>query len=155
MLLAASLTAVALLYAAAGLQWLRVRRMRQAVANDLRRLVNNGAELLWLIENRDRLAEWQEVSVMAMDEGTLAVRDIHRAIANIPFGILEAIPVTRDTTRVVRSIHDLTADGVYAGVGIANRLLGKRLQSVLDYEGPAERSAPQRVDKTDEDGESG
>ena len=59
---------------------------------------------------------------MAGGGGTRAARALHQGIASIPFDILETIPATRDTTRVVRRIHDFTADNVYAAISAVNRL---------------------------------
>lgn len=140
-MLAAAFLTIALLLGMAVWQWLAVRSLRCRVADDLRRMVTTGSELMWLIENREQLADWQEVSESAMDESTLVVRDIHQAIASIPFGILEAIPVTRDTTRVVHAIHDVTAAGIYAGVGFANRLLGRRLRQALETRPESEQES--------------
>ena len=53
------------------------------------------------------------------------MRTIHKGIAAIPFGILEAIPVTRHTTKVVRGTHDLISDAVYGSISIVNKTSGK------------------------------
>lgn len=106
-------------------------RLRCQIAEELLRRVTRASELVWILENRERLAEWQEISEQTYDEATATVRAIHHAVAAIPFGVLEAIPATRDTASVVRGIHDLTANGVYGGLAVANRLLGKQVRKKL------------------------
>jgi hypothetical protein len=60
----------------------------------------------------------------AVDAGTSGVREVHRAIADIPFGILGALPPTRAASDAVREVHDRTADGVYGAVSAVNRVAG-------------------------------
>ena len=78
-----------------------------------------------------QLADAQRLTETVVAGGTQTVRAIHQGIAAIPFGILEAIPVTRDTTRLVRATHDLIAGAVYGGIGMVNRGLGAGLRAGL------------------------
>jgi hypothetical protein len=66
----------------------------------------------------------QQITETAIDAGTSAVRAVHMGIAGIPFGILEAVPATRDATRVVRQTHDVIANAVYGSIKGANRFAG-------------------------------
>lgn len=134
----------ALLLAAIGLSVslaLRVWRQDRAItglADDLRR---SGALLLELrqrIEQQRRLAEAQQLTESAVDLTTEAVRKIHFGIASIPFSVLEAVPVTRDTTRVVRQTHDLIANAVYGTIRGVNRITGMATRGVLGMETPAQ-----------------
>ena len=134
----------ALLVAAIGLSVslaLRVWRQDRAItglADDLRR---SGALLLELrqrIEQQRRLAEAQQLTESAVDLTTEAVRKIHFGIASIPFSVLEAVPVTRDTTRVVRQTHDLIANAVYGTIRGVNRITGMATRGVLGMETPAQ-----------------
>ena len=72
---------------------------------------------------RAQIAAGQTVAANVVSGGAETVRAVHRSIAAIPFGILESIPVTRDTTRVVRRVHDLISDGVYGGITATNKAL--------------------------------
>lgn len=72
---------------------------------------------------RSQLAASQMLAENVVEGGTSTVRAVHKGIAGIPFGILEAIPVTRDTTRIVRKIHDAISDGVYGGISATNKAL--------------------------------
>jgi len=82
------------------------------------------------------LLQVQKLAEAGVSIGTDTVRGIHQGIASIPFGILEAIPATRETTRVVRAIHDQTAEVVYGAIGAVNRVLGKGLRRGLGAEPP-------------------
>lgn len=78
-----------------------------------------------LIKQQSQLFETQEKLEITIDVTTSTVRSLHRGIAAIPFGILEAIPATRHTTMVVRRTHDLISDVVYSSINIATKTTGK------------------------------
>lgn len=88
------------------------------------------------------LAQVQRLTESGVSIGANAVRGIHHGIASVPFGILEAIPATRETTQLVRAIHDQTASTVYGAIGLVNRALGHGLRRGLGVEAPPE--APHR-----------
>ncbi len=73
----------------------------------------------------------QKIAETAIDAGTSAVRAVHFGIAEIPFGILEAVPATRDATRVVRQTHDVIANAVYGSIKGANRIAGLLARNTL------------------------
>ena len=106
-------------------------RAIEGLADSLRR---SGALLIELrrrIEQQRQLAEAQQLTETAVDVGTQAVRQVHFGIAAIPFGLLEALPATRDTTRVVRQAHDVIANAVYGTIRGVNRLSGQATRSAL------------------------
>lgn len=76
-----------------------------------------------------QLESTQAVLESGIDETTSGVRALHHSIADIPFSVLEAIPVTRGTTKVVRGVHDLISDGVYASISLGNQLAGSASRS--------------------------
>lgn len=78
-----------------------------------------------LIKQQAQLLETQEILEDTFDITTSSVRTLHKGIAAIPFGILEAIPITRHTTIVVRRTHDLISDVVYSSISIATKTTGK------------------------------
>ena len=77
---------------------------------------------------RQTLREIQQAAELGVDVGTNTVRAIHMGIAAIPFGILDAIPVTRHPSRLVRSVHDEISGVVYDSISGGNRLLGSALR---------------------------
>lgn len=99
----------------------RALSLREARIGELRRLEQ---------AQRD-LAAAQNLAESVVAGGTELVRTVHKGIAHIPFSILEAIPATRDITRVVRRAHDLISDAAYGGVGAVNRGVGKLLRRGL------------------------
>ena len=106
---------------------LRLRDSRAAL--DRADVVEAEAQRLWLAERQ--LADVQRLSEAAVSGGTLTVRAIHKGIAAIPFAVLEAIPATRDTTRIVRASHDLISDAVYGTIDAVNRGVGAGLRAGL------------------------
>lgn len=72
----------------------------------------------------DELAEMQQLAEEAVDAGAGGVRDVHRAIAGVPFDLLDSLPATRAASQRARQVHDRTADGVYDAVAAANRAAG-------------------------------
>lgn len=89
------------------------------------------AEGLRLMHAEQRLADMQRLTESAVGGSTMVVRAVHKGIASIPFTILESIPATRDTTRVVRITHDLISDAVYGTLGAVNRGVGAKLREGL------------------------
>lgn len=93
-------------------------------------LIELNNEILHLREARkqaetlQRLSQAQTLAETVVDGGTATVRAVHKGIASIPFGILEAIPATSVSAKNVRKTHDAIADGVYNTISGMNRLLG-------------------------------
>ncbi len=122
---------------------MRSNKIIRGLSDEIHRSIVHQRELAQLLETHQQLAEIQNLTETAVHTGTATVRSIHREIANIPFDILDSIPATRDTTRVVKGVHDLTADGVYASITALNKQLGKRLRKHLkvpDKGEPTEQS---------------
>ena len=96
-------------------------------------------------ELRAQLAAAQKVTEATVEGGNVTVRTVHKAIAAIPFGILESIPATRDTTRVVRRIHDAISDGIYGTISAANKAVhgaARNAVNPLQPESPPDRKDP-------------
>ena len=113
------------LLVAFALQWLGLRRDLVALERMQLRLSVQGAEILRLAESEKQIAEIQSLTEATVEGSTAAVRTVHKEIANVSFDALESIPATRDTTKLVRGIHDLTADSVYGSISAVNKLFGK------------------------------
>lgn len=118
-LLCAVLSALLLIHVQRRLRVLQRQQHRNTAAVHERQIV---AEL------RAQLALGQTVAENVVEGGTSTVRAVHKGIASIPFGILESIPVTRDTTRVVRRIHDAISDSVYGGISATNKALHQEVR---------------------------
>ncbi len=147
-LLVLGLTTVSLALALATL------RMRYALRREVPDLLFR-AEVLQSEASRLHCAERQLVEAQRLAEsvvsgGARTVRAVHRRIAAIPFGILEAIPATRDATRIVRASHDLISDAVYGGIGALNRGVGRRLRAGLKAGVPQQAPQALAVPPTDD-----
>lgn len=114
-----------------GLGLLRVQVAVGGVRAALQRAEVRRAEALRLQEAEARLAELQRLTERGVSGGTEVVRAVHKGIAAIPFGVLERIPATRDTTRVVRQAHDLISDAVYGSIKAVNRGVGAGVRQGL------------------------
>ncbi len=120
----------------------RLQVTLQAARDALFRCEVAQAEGERLLRAEQQLAQAQQISESAVALGTGVVRGVHRGIAAIPFSILEAIPATRDTTRLVRRTHDLISDAVYGSIGAVNRGVGVKLREGLKS-GAAQLESPQ------------
>lgn len=121
--------------AGSGAVGLRLRRTAADLADigaDNRRLVAVTAENERMARSARDVAEAVETTSAAVDLGTSIVQGSHKVIASIPFEILDAIPATRDSSRVVRSIHDGTADAVYRSIFGVNKAIREALNKPPD-----------------------
>ena len=122
------LAAFGLLGAFAAWQAVELSRRRQALVRRLRRAAAQQAEARRVLRTRRQLADTAAAAASVVNTGNLTVQTAHQLIAAIPFGILEAIPATRDTSRIVRATHDAIAGLVYGAIGAASREAGKGLR---------------------------
>jgi hypothetical protein len=83
---------------------------------------------------RARIADGVQTGTDAVAMGSSITRVSHRAIAAIPFGILRAIPATRERSRRIQAAHDERAARVYESIetmssriadGVRRRLIGE------------------------------
>lgn len=110
------------------------------------------SEALRLQQAEQRIAELQRLTENTVSGGTEVVRAVHKGIASIPFGVLEAIPATRDTTRVVRKAHDLISDTVYGTIKAVNQGIGAGVRQGLQSgaqpaQSPGDETAPGKPEK--------
>lgn len=134
-LLAAALACGALgLLALAG--WLRLSARSRVAADNVNAATVRLSEARRMLRQKRNVGTAQNLAETAFDGTTRTVQDIHRGIAKIPFSVLEANPATRDTSRIVREIHDLTADSVYGSIRGINRLIGSGLRRGLQINEP-------------------
>lgn len=84
----------------------------------------------WALQQRSQqqLLAMQGTAEAGIEGTTRVVQRIHQGIAAIPFEVLEAIPATRDTARLVRGVHDLTSAGVYGSISAVNKGVGRGLR---------------------------
>jgi hypothetical protein len=134
-----------LLLAGSGALHLAQRRTQQELEEQRRAMQRLAAAVLEQARveaQLQALREVQQAAELGVDIGTNTVRALHMGIAAIPFGILEAIPATRHTSRLVRTVHDQISGVVYDSISGGNRLLGSVLR--LGLNGGKEEQKPER-----------
>ncbi|MGH3449554.1 MAG: hypothetical protein ACRDQW_02285 [Haloechinothrix sp.] len=106
------------------LEYLRLRRQIALTARVLHRSQSAIGETERVQHARD------EVIGLADDN---AIRRSYDVIAGVPFALIEASPMPKETVRLLRDAHDAAVNGVYStlwgidrtvGLGILNRLTG-------------------------------
>jgi hypothetical protein len=68
----------------------------------------------------------------AVDQGATTVEQIHKVIADLPFGVLEQSGLLDDTTSSVRDTSQRTIGGVYDAIRRINREIGELASHVLE-----------------------
>lgn len=106
------------------------RKYRQVVGR-INRAETQQSEQQLFIRCLEQLETTQALLESGIDETTSGVKELHMEIAAIPFDILEAIPVTRHTSKAVRGIHDLISNGVYSAISASNQIAGSASRSGL------------------------
>ena len=134
----AATAACMLLTAALLLRHVRLGTSVRESGNDIGAAAARYGEAQRMLRQRHRIQDAQRLAEGAVEGTTRTVEDIHRGIASIPFEVLDGIPATRDTARIVREIHDLTSTTVYTSIRAVNRLVGSgtRQGLRLDAEAP-------------------
>ncbi len=77
----------------------------------------------------------------AVQHGSKAVEDVHKATAARTFVVLEAIPPIAAPARVIHTVHDLWLSGIYGMIRIGNRVVGKTLEVAIDVADPGATAA--------------
>lgn len=133
---------LALLVAGLVLATLRLEARCRELGHRLWRLavLTRDAELRRL--QGERLAHWQRQTERAVDLTTVAVRELHRGVAQIPFSLLRRSHSDPETVERVARLHDQTAEAVYDGIRAVNRLLGEGLRKRLGPKGHAASHDP-------------
>jgi hypothetical protein len=88
------------------------------------------------LSNRARIADGVQTGTEAVAFGSAVTRAGHKAIAAIPFGLMRAIPATRERGRRLQAAHDEKAEQIYGSIenmssriadGVRRRLVGEGL----------------------------
>lgn len=129
LLLLGVLTALLL---AVGYSCWQLRRSLRRLEDALHRAEAAGREQAVRIASLEQLRERSQLAEHAVETGTALVREVHKGIAEIPFGILEAIPGARQPAKAVRGIHDAISEGIYGAIAGLNRAVGRELRKGLE-----------------------
>ena len=138
------LSALTALLNGAGVVWAyRIEKGNKLLSKTIHRAATHQRELAQLIDTHNQLADIQDKTETLIDSGTSTLRSIHHEIANIPFEILESLPATRDTTKVVKGVHDITSDTVYASISTLNKAVGRKLRDRLKLQENNKNNEPE------------
>ncbi len=98
-----------------------------------------------------RLDRWQGLRALvqdAVEHGSRAVEEVHKATAARTFLVLEAIPPVAAPSKAVHVLHDASLSFVYGSIRLVNRAVGKAVEvgiEVADASRP-----PDSPDSSDE-----
>jgi hypothetical protein len=84
-----------------------------------------------ILAARTAIADGIQVGTDAIQLGAGLAQSGHQAIASLPFGILRALPGTREGSSLVREAHDETADSVYDRIASVSDGLGRAVRKRL------------------------
>lgn len=122
----------------------RLSQQLQVLQAALQRAEAAGHEQAARIAALETLRDGQQLTEHAIATGTAVVKEMHKGIADIPFSVFEAIPVTRAPAKVLRGLHDSISDGVYAALGNLNKAVGRELRKGFEAEASTARLGLER-----------
>lgn len=67
----------------------------------------------------------------AVEHGSKAVEQVHKATAARTFDVLEAIPPIATPARVAHAVHDASLTGIYGAIRLVNRAVGAALDVAI------------------------
>lgn len=114
-----------------GLRTLKLKQELQRLEADLQRALADGRDQAERLATLENLREAQATAEQVIAAGGSVVREVHKGIAAIPFNILDSIPATRDSAKLVRGVHDSITDGVYGALSGLNRAVGREIRKGL------------------------
>ena len=120
MLMAGGALLLGCLWVIAGLR--RLRCLIRDVAESHRAVVLRAAELVHIKKRRQQAVTTAITARDVVSISASATQGVHKGISGAVFGILGSIPSVRETSNVVKAVHDTTADGVYDMIRLVERL---------------------------------
>jgi hypothetical protein len=110
-------------------------------------LVNLLAEQRIASIKRAALLEQQKIVEQSVKTGAATAETVHKAVADVAFGVMDAIPVTEEVSKFARSLHNGIADTIYSTVRTSNKQIGGLAREYLklkdDFDA-ARRTKPER-----------
>jgi hypothetical protein len=79
-----------------------------------------------------------------VDQGATTVEEIHRAIAEMPLGVLEQLGLLENTTREVRRIQDVSLGAVYGLIRDVNHKAAELAGRLIEERKPTHPGEPGR-----------
>ncbi|MGK5091558.1 hypothetical protein WDW89_06010 [Deltaproteobacteria bacterium TL4] len=92
--------------------------------------------------------ENNEKQLMA-HKGLSMVESVHKTLSGVTFGLLDSMDSTRDTSKVVKDIHDATAVNLYHGIRTFSNVLIDVASDIMksDMEKSTTRRVPPQAQK--------
>jgi len=114
---------------------LRILCMEKEMESFSLRLRNDAASLLALRQRKEayrRLQSAQRITESVFNISAVNLRRVHMSFTGIPFGLLESIPRTRNTAKIIRQTHDLIAEFAYGSILGVNQAAGRLTRNAID-----------------------
>jgi hypothetical protein len=83
----------------------------------------------------ENIKRWRGLVALVADavaNGSGSIERVHLSTAQVPFTVLDHIPVIAAPAAVVEKIHRVSVQGVYASVRIVTRIVEKTIDVVLE-----------------------
>lgn len=110
LLLASSVVLIAVLF----MQWINYRLV-QLQLDDFQASVDAFAH---------QVIQQQVTLEHMMHAATTSVEDVHRALSDVSFDILDSMPRTQEVSKRMRRVHDQSANGMYGSMRSVGKGLG-------------------------------
>lgn len=101
-----------------------------------RSLADLSADLCYQRVRKAARLEQQELVERSVDTAAASAETIHKAVAGVTFGVLDAVPFARRISGVVKGTHDGIAGSVYSTVRGANKEIGDITREYIEKESP-------------------
>lgn len=105
-----------------GKQLLKFRRLVRDVAESHRAIALRAAEVAHIKKRRQQAVTTARTARDMVSISATATQGVHKGISGLVFSALGAIPAIRDGSRVVKTVHDTTADGIYDVIRLVERI---------------------------------
>jgi hypothetical protein len=126
--------------------WLDARHRQRMLAElrvDIARQRVDREERARFLRSREAVADGGDLATTVVDMPTAITRFGHDTIAGIPFTVLESIPATAETSKVVRELHDEISHAVYDAIsGTTRGIAGFVRRGLTGGPSPRKASAP-------------
>lgn len=100
----------------------RQRRLIRDVAESHRAVALRAAEIVHIKKRRKQAATTARTARDAVSISTTATQSVHKGISGLVFDVLDVFPAVRESSRVVKTVHDTTADSIYDVIRLVDRI---------------------------------
>jgi hypothetical protein len=137
----------------AGLTW----KISRLLGDKQDRLVSLENSLMDLLAKRQEAKikiaarlEQQEIVEVAVDTGAASAEVVHKAVADVTFGVLDSIPVTEGVSKLVRGLHDGIAGSIYSTVRLSNKEAGNLAKGYIKMKADYDAARPEQPEQEEQ-----